>query len=1142
MTTAENQSMVRSVLHRHSHAFRKGSASLIAAIVTFLIATGSAHAQVTYLWNNSSPNWSTNSSWTAPWGNQSSSSSVLDTAQFSNTGSGNTTVTLSSSRNVYLLEFLPTALAYTFNSSNGTNRELGINFGITNNSSQTQTFNLLVRNTATSGVVSAVAGSSLVFNGGVALTASATSKGVTFGGAGNIIVNSTITNGGNTTVNATASTITVTSTGSTTLSGNNTYGGLTTMNANGGTLTLSGDNSGAAGGVTLTAGTLNINNANALGTGNFTITGGTIGNASGSPITIASNNLQNWNGNFAYNGTSDLNLGTGAVTMSASRIVTVDAGNLIVGGAIGGGAFSITKNGLGTLTLLSSDSSYNGTLTISGGTLNVGVLNNKSVAGPLGISAGTSSKLVFNGGTLQYTGNNATSTDRGFRLTGNATFDASGNGSSATMSFASAGSPTVDAGNKTFTLTGSNTGNNLMTATITDNATDSITSFVKNGVGTWVLGSASSSYTGTTTINSGTLSIASLGNGGVASSIGAASNAPANLVLGGGALLYTGATTSTDRNFTLTDGTTSQINVSNSTTILTMSGSSASTTGGLTKGSAGTLVLSGNNTYTGATTISAGTLQISSAGQLGSGTYAANIANNGTFSLNSTAGQTLSGRISGSGALVKDNTSILTLSGNNTYSGTTTLNAGTLNLNNANAIGTGVLTIAGGTIDNTGGAPIALATNNAQNWNGNFGFTGTNDLNLGTGAVTMSATRTVTVNAGNLTIGGDISGAGFGLTKAGNGTLLLGGSNTYTGTTTISAGTLQVATPSALVSSSTLQTASSTSFPSALKLASAGNYTMNSLDLKGFLLVNGPDSGNAKLTFTNGGVITSSAASRKIQAASGATISFDGSQFDIATYSSTTSRTLTLDGAGNIVFNAVLTNGSNGTNSGAISKTGNGILTLNAANTYTGNTSISAGTLLINGSTHSSSAVDVTGATLGGTGTVGGSVTVGSGATIAGGLNGVGTLNLSSSMTLNGNSTFSADISGATPGTEYNRLQLSGAAVTLNGVNNLALNLTYTPTDQQLFFLIVGASSITGRFDSLNGVTTTLNQNSTFTLGGQEFMIGYSGNSTAGTFSGGNDLVLQASAVPEPSTWALMVLGLAGAVVLIRRKKSPVLR
>jgi hypothetical protein len=138
MTTQQKKSTNTFLLHRRSRAFCQGLAATLA--LSFYI--GSGHAQVTYLWNNSSPNWSTNSSWTAPWGNQSSSSTVLDTAQFSNTGSGNTTVTLSSSRNVYLLEFLPTALAYTFNSSNGTNRELGINFGITNNSSQTQIFNL----------------------------------------------------------------------------------------------------------------------------------------------------------------------------------------------------------------------------------------------------------------------------------------------------------------------------------------------------------------------------------------------------------------------------------------------------------------------------------------------------------------------------------------------------------------------------------------------------------------------------------------------------------------------------------------------------------------------------------------------------------------------------------------------------------------------------------------------------------------------------------------------------------------------------------------------------------------------------------------------------------------------------------------
>jgi hypothetical protein len=55
-------------------------------------------------------------------------------------------------------------------------------------------------------------------------------------------------------------------------------------------------------------------------------------------------------------------------------------------------------------------------------------------------------------------------------------------------------------------------------------------------------------------------------------------------------------------------------------------------------------------------------------------------------------------------------------------------------------------------------------------------------------------------------------------------------------------------------------------------------------------------------------------------------------------------------------------------------------------------------------------------------------------------------------------------------------------------------------------------------------------------------MIGYSGNSTAGTFTEGNDLVLQASAVPEPSTWALMLIGFVAGVFLVRRKKSSVLR
>jgi autotransporter-associated beta strand protein len=83
-----------------------------------------------------------------------------------------------------------------------------------------------------------------------------------------------------------------------------------------------------------------------------------------------------------------------------------------------------------------------------------------------------------------------------------------------------------------------------------------------------------------------------------------------------------------------------------------------------------------------------------------------------------------------------------------------------------------------------------LATNNSQNWNGNFTFAGTNGLNLGTGAVTMNANRTITVNSGDLTVGGAISGSNFGLAKAGAGALVLAGSNTYNGTTLVTAGTL----------------------------------------------------------------------------------------------------------------------------------------------------------------------------------------------------------------------------------------------------------------------------------------------------------------------------------------------------------------
>ena len=179
----------------------------------------------------------------------------------------------------------------------------------------------------------------------------------------------------------------------------------------------------------------------------------------------------------------------------------------------------------------------------------------------------------------------------------------------------------------------------------------------------------------------------------------------------------------------------------------------------------GTATLSNNNTYTGGTTASAGTLVLSGNNNFGAGSM----------------------KVSGG---------TLTLSGSNTYTSATTVNSGTLNINNANAIGTGALTINGGAIDNTSGGLITLATNNAQSWNGSFAFGGTNDLNLGTGAVTLTTTPTTTITANGsatLTVGGVISGVGLGIAKSGPGTVKLTGANTYDGSTIIHAGTLEVA-------------------------------------------------------------------------------------------------------------------------------------------------------------------------------------------------------------------------------------------------------------------------------------------------------------------------------------------------------------
>ncbi|HRG10625.1 MAG TPA: autotransporter-associated beta strand repeat-containing protein, partial [Cyclobacteriaceae bacterium] len=213
-------------------------------------------------------------------------------------------------------------------------------------------------------------------------------------------------------------------------------------------------------------------------------------------------------------------------------------------------------------------------------------------------------------------------------------------------------------------------------------------------------------------------------------------------------------------------------------------------TGGIIKNGTGTWILSGTNTFTGSVLINTGTVRLSSAGALnGSNTVAFGAGSTGVLQLNGntytiaglntnatvgtpivensaagvaqltvlTAGaSTYAGVIRNGGvgtlSLGKAGAGSLTLSGNNTHTGGTTLLAGILNINSSTDVGSGTFNINGGTIDNTSAGALTLANNNPQNWNGNFAFTGTQNLNLGTGAVTPNASRQVTVNGGELTV------------------------------------------------------------------------------------------------------------------------------------------------------------------------------------------------------------------------------------------------------------------------------------------------------------------------------------------------------------------------------------------------------
>ncbi|MCX5653038.1 MAG: autotransporter-associated beta strand repeat-containing protein, partial [Planctomycetota bacterium] len=180
-----------------------------------------------------------------------------------------------------------------------------------------------------------------------------------------------------------------------------------------------------------------------------------------------------------------------------------------------------------------------------------------------------------------------------------------------------------------------------------------------------------------------------------ASTNGEWTSANLDLLLGGG-----GTTTSFDYGSTLGIEVTGTNTFTYANDIGGTSLIASNVAKGLVKLGAGTLTLTGANTYTGATSVSAGMLEIGGAGQLQSGNYAVaiSVAGGATLKYNSSAAQTLGGVISGGGELNKNGAGALTLAASNTYTGATTVDSGTLVIAGNNNSCTGATYVNGGTL------------------------------------------------------------------------------------------------------------------------------------------------------------------------------------------------------------------------------------------------------------------------------------------------------------------------------------------------------------------------------------------------------------------------------------------------------------
>jgi fibronectin-binding autotransporter adhesin len=503
-------------------------------------------------------------------------------------------------------------------------------------------------------------------------------------------------------------------------------------------------------------------------------------------------------------------------------------------------------------------------------------------------------------------------------------------------------------------------------------------------------------------------------------------------------------------------------------TVVSTSGTSCGIggSGGLTLNGAGTVTLLTNNTYGGVTTINAGTLQLGNGGTAGS-LGDNSVLNSGALVFNRSDATTFAYVISGTGSVSQMGTGTLTLTADNTYSGTTYLNC-TLQVGNGSTIGS---------IANSSGVVNdgALVFNRSNTYTYDHVISGTGSVsvmgggalilsgdNTYTGTTTIAAGSTLQVGAGSTTgaIAGDIvnngnfvfnrsnaytydrviSGAGN-VTVTGSGTLILTGDNTCTGTTTIPTGSmLQIGDGGAAGSIATNYL-----------FVMGGTLCFNRSDAYTFSKVL---SGWGPVRVTGGGTLTltcQNTYTQMITIDAGSTLRVSGT----GTLGQT-NNVIVDNGA--LVFNrsTAYTCANSITGDGPVHQMGPGALTLSGSNTYTGLTTVSAGTLTY-GIAKATGPGDVL--VSGGTLNLGSYSGTSAAVTLAGGaITGSGTLTSTSGFTVSSGAV-SAVLAGAVGLTKS-----GGGAVTLSGGN------TYTGTTTVEDGKLVVNGSLASPVDVIGGV------------------------------------------------------------------------